>query len=474
MYKQLEERFPGREKQLEQLGNVTIGSNDTDYSPQSIFVYGPPSTGKTTVIQEVFKKNGGYVNCVECFTPRLLFEHAFDELVRHQPTYKNGFKTSQKIDTIQQFVKCIRQTFEKDKETKYLILDRAERLRDMPGTVLPVLLRLSELTSANICVIFISNIVFEKFRVKGGGVEPFLIRFPEYTREDTIKILQLDFRPSHVTVGEEEDKDENDSEKNMLEEVYLDADFYAEFLDLIYNIFCHNCKDINELRYTASLLFPLYIKPIREGLVQVHEKSKLFTYARPYFNAATDKLYLREVSSAEWSKETKDLTTLEDKDVGLFLSSTSKVGRAELELPYYTKFLLISAYLASYNPPRFDVRYFAKASEERKKKKGGGTRKGSRVDKLGGKMRQQLLGPKIFPVERMLAIFYSILDGQLKDTVDIQLQITSLTTLRLLVRSTSIDRLDGAKYKCNVNFDFIKSVSATVRFEIDKYLYDFC
>lgn len=317
-------------------------------------------------------------------------------------------------------------------------------------------------------MVFISNIVFEKFRVKGGGVEPFLIRFPEYTQEDTIKILQLDFRPSVVTVEADDDED------NMLQEVHLSADFYADFLEVIYNIFCHNCKDINELRYFASLLFPLYIKPIREGIAQVHEKSKLFTYAKPYFIEATDKLYLREVSSAEWSQETKDLTTLEDKNMGLFLSS-SKVGRAEFELPYYTKFLLIAAYLASYNPPRFDVRYFAKASEERKKKKGGGTRKGARVDKLGGKMRQQLLGPKIFPVERMLAIFYSILDGQLKDySVDIQLQITSLTTLRLLVRSTAIDRLDGAKYKCNVNFDFIKSVSSTVRFEIDKYLYDFC
>ncbi|KAG2209209.1 hypothetical protein INT47_005501 [Mucor saturninus] len=450
MYKHLEDRFPGREKQLEQLSNVTIGSSLTDYSPQSIFVYGPPSTGKTSVISEVFKTNGGYVNCVECFTPRLLFEHAMDQLIQRQPEFKNNYTRSRKIDNVQQFVKCIRETFQKDPKTKYLILDRAERLRDMPGTILPVLLRLSELTDMNICVVFISNIVFEKFRVKRGGIEPFLLRFPEYTREDTLKILQLDFKPATV------------------EGVSLDAEFYLCFLEVIYSIFCHNCKDINELRYFAALLFPLYIKPIEEGTVLPNEKAKLFKYAQPYFAEATEKLYLREISSAEWSQETKDL----DDTLGSFLSS--KVGRAEFELPFYTRFLLIAAYLASYNPPRFDVRYFAKASEERSKKKGGGTRKGGRVDKLGGKMRQQLLGPKIFPVERMLAIFYSILDETLEDTIDIQLQITSLTTLRLLVRSTSIDRLDGAKYKCNVNFEFIKTVAKTVRFEIDKYLYDFC
>ena len=171
---------------------------------------------------------------------------------------------------------------------------------------------------------------------------------------------------------------------------------------------------------------------------------------------------MREISSAEWERE-----MLKDEH-----NEEQKIGRAEVELPFYAKFLLIAAYLASYNPPRFDVRYFAKSAEERKKKKGGGTRKG-RVDKLGGKMRQQLLGPKTFPVERMLAIFYSILEDSLEDTIDIQLQITSLTTLRLLVRATNMDRLDGAKYKCNVNFDFIRSIAKSVRFEIEHYLYDF-
>lgn len=309
----------------------------------------------------------------------------------------------------------------------------------MQSTLLPVLLRLSELTERNICVVFISNIVFEKFRIKGGGIEPYLIRFPEYAREDTLRILQLDYKPT----------------------AELDAEFYMGFLELVYNIFCNNCKDLNELRYFASLLFPIYIQPLQSGAVEKHEKAKLYKLAQPYFFDATDKLYLREISSAEWTNSP---------------ASTSNPHQ-RVDLPYYTRFLLIASYLASYNPPRFDVRYFAKSTNENvRKKKGGGTRKsGAKVDKLGGKMRQQLLGPKAFPVERMLAIFYSIIDDDdLEDTVDIQLQITSLTTLRLLVRTTSMDRLDGAKYKCNVNFEFVRQVAKTVKFEIDKYLYDFC
>lgn len=323
----------------------------------------------------------------------------------------------------------------------------------MTGTILPVMLRLSELTERNICVVFISNIVFEKFRIKGGGVEPYLIRFPEYTREDTLKILQLDFKPATI-------QSIND------EPIELDSAFYTGFLEVIYSILSHNCKDINELRYFASLLFPVYIKPLKEERAQKHEKAKLVKEAQDYFSKVTEKLYLREISSAEWTKETKQLESDQKRQPEM-------MARAEVELPHYTKFLLIASFLASYNPPRFDIRYFAKTTnEERKKKKGGGTRKG--VDKSGGgKMRQQLLGPKAFPVERMLAIFYSIIDEPLEDTIDIQMQITSLTTLRLLVRSTAMDRLDGAKYKCNVNSDFIRAVSRSVRFEIEKYLYDF-
>lgn len=341
---------------------------------------------------------------------------------------------------MQQFIRTICQTDIGSEQPAFLMLDRAERLRDMGNNVLSALLRLAELTNRNICVILISNISFEKFRVKGGAIEPLLIKFSDYSEQDILRILQFDFTPSEI-----ETDDENT--------VKLTSEFYAGFAQVIYSIFCHNCKDLNELRYFAALLFPLYIKPIKEGLAKTHETPKLIKYAQPYFVEATEKLYLREMSSAEWTEQQK------------------VVGRADFELPYYTKFLLIASYLASYNPPRFDVRYFAKSAEERKKKKGGGTRK--RVDNLGGKMRQQLLGPKTFPVERMLAIFYSILDEPLEDTIDIQLQITSLTTLRLLVRTTGLDKLDGAKYKCNVNFEFIRALAQNVRFEVDKYLYDF-
>ncbi|KAI7849589.1 origin recognition complex subunit 5-like protein [Circinella umbellata] len=484
-------QFPGRSKQITTLFGL-MGKPQDRIVP-SIFIYGHPSSGKTSVVRAIFEKSlsrsqWAFINCVESHTPRMIFEHALNQWCHWVPSVENHFTAVCRIDNVHQFVKIIQEgvMLQEDKvvqigmdETHYLILDRAERLRDMGPNLLPVLLRLSEMTGRNICVILLSTIVFEKFKVKGGAYEPLYIRFSEYTKEDTLQILQLLFASTdrRIELRQTEDDDDDNEEVNKAEPEYveLDNEFFNGFCDVIYTIFNHNCKDINELKYIAALLFPLYIKPIRDRQVQIHEKAKLLKYSQPYFAQATDKLYLREISSVEWNRETQRLDDLNDtdRDANMALLTRNLAReKGEFDLPYYTKFLLLASYLASYNPARYDVRYFSKVGEARTRKKGGGTRK-SKADQGGGKMRPQLLGPKAFPMERMLAIFYSIIDDSLEDSIDVQTQITSLTTLRLLVRANNMDRLDGAKFKCNVSFEFIRAVAKSVRFEIDKYLYDF-
>jgi origin recognition complex subunit 5 len=95
------------------------------------------------------------------------------------------------------------------------------------------------------------------------------------------------------------------------------------------------------------------------------ETSKLFKLAQPYFASASDKLYLRDISSAEWSAvaQTSSPTHL----------NTDFESAGDLELPYYSKYLLIASFLASYNPSSMDTRYFARdsdATDRRKRRKG--------------------------------------------------------------------------------------------------------
>ena len=90
------------------------------------------------------------------------------------------------------------------------------------------------------------------------------MRFGEYSKDDTINILQLLFKSTNRQIelrAEEDDDDENNSEREFVE---LDDEFFKGFCEVIYTIFNHNCKDVSELKYIAALLFPLYIKPIRD------------------------------------------------------------------------------------------------------------------------------------------------------------------------------------------------------------------
>ncbi|KAJ9092366.1 hypothetical protein QFC21_006868 [Naganishia friedmannii] len=102
-------------------------------------------------------------------------------------------------------------------------------------------------------------------------------------------------------------------------------------------------------------------------------------------------------------------------------------------LPLYAKYLVLAAYCASYNSPRTDLRMFGRGpltlrgktrrssgagrgyegSGSAGKKVGAGLKKlkttTTTLGKAGARVPQALLGPKSFPLERMLAVFQSLL-----------------------------------------------------------------
>ena len=193
------------------------------------------------------------------------------------------------------------------------------------------------------------------------------------------------------------------------------------------------------------------------------------------------------------------------------LEDTKSYSRLSVELPFFSKYLLIAAYLASYNPVKSDKRFFMKYHGKVSRscklivQTGSGgmcilSLRGCRrcalylrgyqqflflqfkkrvqrksIHVAAHKRSSQLLGPKQFPLDRMLAIFYVIVDMDQDalgcvGSADILSQISSLVTLNLLTQAES--GLDTPKYKCNVSLDFVRLVAKNVRFEIHKYLYD--
>jgi origin recognition complex subunit 5 len=145
------------------------------------------------------------------------------------------------------------------------------------------------------------------------------------------------------------------------------------------------------------------------------------------------------------------------------------------DLPYYTTNLLIAAYLASYNPSRTDVTYFMKHTDKRKNKRRVFAASSNGVTKSKHrKIPRHLLTPSPFALDRLLAIFRSLIDGGVPQVADLLTQVSTLTSMRLLVRvggAGSSDVLEpGARWRVNFGWEYVRSLGRTVGVEVGEYL----
>ncbi len=146
------------------------------------------------------------------------------------------------------------------------------------------------------------------------------------------------------------------------------------------------------------------------------------------------------------------------------------------ELPYHAKWLLIAAYLASFNPPRFDALYFMKSTDRKRRKKGGGTARSGGRPSQKRTVPRHLLAPSQFTLDRVLAILHAILPHDLRTTIDIYTQIATLAGLKLLIRSGGIGSADplepGSKWKVgtSVRWEYVQSLARSLKFDIADYV----
>ncbi|CAK6950060.1 origin recognition complex subunit 5 [Scomber scombrus] len=425
------DQIPCREVQAGTL--LSLMGQPEQCSFPSIFIYGHRATGKSHVMNVLLKElelPHATVSCVECVSVALLFEQVL-------LSFFGGDSASQlpRSPSLSDFVRIYRQQCSQSaaKQTRYIVMEKAELLRDTDANLLPALLRLRELVEDNVSVILLSEIVWDKFRPNTGCFEPILLHFPDYSKGELHQVLSQDRHPSYS------------------------AEFYSSYINILLGVFYSVCRDLRELRHLAALNFSKFCEPLEEGKAKESDTHKLWKNIEPHLKKAMQTVYLREVSSLQW-EQMQEMEEQETKTMRGLSAHT------HVELPYYSKFLLIAAYLASYNPARTDKRFFVKHHGKIRK---------TNFLKKNEKTSNHLLGPKPFALDRLLAIFYSVVDSRVAPTASIFSQISSLVTLQLLSQVSHDDQLDAPKYKCAVSMDFICAISRTVNFDIVKYLYDF-
>ncbi|KJE98191.1 origin recognition complex [Capsaspora owczarzaki ATCC 30864] len=291
-------RLPGRAAEIAAYGAL-LGQRES--TVPAIFVYGHTATGKTLVVKSVLRHHNvrhAYVSCVDKYTLRLLFEAVLDQLFGHVPSQADGFTSRVRCDNLSDFVSLLVEAIDTvpaeqrssslpaassgqvHQPTVHLVFDNAERLRDFStATLLPALLRLRELTMRNICVTLISELVWDKFRAGTGAPDPYVMYFAPYSQAVSVEIIAAE-RPA----------------------LQVPSELFQEFIKLLWNVFHGPCRDLNELRHLAQLLFPVYCEPVLQGTVESSDSVRLWRHIDPYFRKVLAKLYLREISDSEWGR----------------------------------------------------------------------------------------------------------------------------------------------------------------------------
>lgn len=406
----LRQRFRRRDAEIDFLYQM-YGREDEPLIG-AVYAVGLSGTGKTSLILEFLKKfnlKHAYVDLVQQCSMRALLQTILKQFVPD---------TEHKCENLMEFVEQLPSVL--NGKQAVIILDHTERLRDMEANLLPALIRLRELTCLDLSVILISTLEFTKLTQKLHVSTPLMLRFRQYSKDDVLEIL------ASVSFSSSDN---------------LSEDFRHGYLSVLLSVFYRCCRDLPELRHQARRHYGLYSAPVLDGTISERDSLRLYQRIAPQLRNALETVYMRGAVSTNIN--------------------------TDILLPFYAKYLLIAAYLASYNPAREDKRLFMK-EHDRRRKTLAYTKRSAKVSEL---LNTQL-GPKQFTLDRLLAIFFSVVNERAGLCSNLMSQISSLVHMQLLT-AVGEHNLDGQRYKCNVNFEYIHSVSKTVGFNIRKYLFDF-
>ena len=431
-----------------------------DNFPQAIYFYGHTSTGKSVILSsflQLIEVKYVFINCIECYTVKILFESIINKFRDHVLSSENNYSSYKKIDCMMDFVS---ELLDLQGDNYVIVMENAEKLRDMDMNIFPTLLRLQEFTGLNISTIFVSSISFDKFYIKTGIQEVIKVLAPEYTKNEIVKILMADF-PKMLKLMKDSVQNSPISDEDIKKRLQiiagLNKDFYENYLGIFLNVFFKVCRDLKELQTVAQDCFKKYYEPVLDGTIAPNDVTKLWKHIAKTMKSALNTIYMRMGFENEIDENSEEVQTL-------------KKMAQSLELPYYAKYLLVAAYLASHNAAKEDKRLFMKNHGKQKKRMQTVNAKA----KVSEKMATQL-GPKTFTIDRLLAIFYAIIDEKVGLTCNLLAQISTLIHLKFITFSAGESNvMDGsARLQCTVGMDFVMHIGKMLGFNVRQYLCDF-
>lgn len=261
--------------------------------PQSLFIYGASGTGKTKIISTLIRHsipNATIVNCNECFTSKILFEAILNGMFDHKPSSQNHYAPYAKCNNARDFFDALEHC---DPSNSYVIvIDAAEMLVKMEENILPLFLRLQELSDLNVCCVLISSLHIDLMTPKDGLETTIVFYWPQYSKKEILNIM-LDKFDDYKTYVKKKlvstDVIDISEQETIVDK--MDVTFFENFLHLFLNVTLRSCRNIRESLLASRKCFQKYCEPILNRSVNITDVQKLYRNITDVLKCSMKKTY---------------------------------------------------------------------------------------------------------------------------------------------------------------------------------------
>lgn len=337
--------------------------------PECCYLFGQKSVGKSLCIEKFLEESKDYLETViiyadEIYANKILFEIIINKFNNHVLCEKNSYGPFAKIDSMEDFLNELSAL---DSDKSYLIIiEKAEKMRDMDLNIQQIFMKLQEFTGLNISCLFVSHLAFEKFGVE----EMHKIYVPDYNKNDITEIFMTKYKEIHERIKIQiEDSNINEDDKMTQFEAFdsMNEEFYKNYLNIFLNVFYKACRDLKELTFLLEKCYSSYYSPVLSREIKSNDVTNLYRHVTKQLKTSLNTIYMRVGNIG--ANELKNNENAEDGFEIQQKQSTIKSFAQMLELPYYAKYLLIASFLASHNDAKSDKKLFMKNHGKERKRK---------------------------------------------------------------------------------------------------------
>lgn len=461
---------------------------DTTICAPGIIVEGPNSSGKTFTIVKYanyLRKTADVkwmqIKCDYCMTRRRVLRKILEfmeEILEVDPDcteYRRRIHSSRQMshcENLSNFIYVLKHTFgsalaskvkEVGSQTVLFVLDRADRMliSEQVGELCGALTRLHEQDDLfqSICFAFVVNRA-DYLNLSTMSIPT--VQFAGYTTEQINSIIGDEFVSEEwLQVVHKDLNSKRISEKQL--RTFIRS--FVEYIVKTYgSYFGHNIEVIVP---ALRRLWPEFYEPVKaRGSIKPRVNDVLTTFMRK-----------RRLLQTEYGPVTKMTDGSGINEEAELVNSPVKVTEkraAQYELPLRTKYIVVASFLASFTDPKYDMVNFSKNREIRSSRRVRYKRR--KTQNPNETMGTRLMSPRPFSLERMLAILRSVatefdVRQELADDVQLQSDISTLTSLKMLIKMGAHDTIGGAtKWRTNMEWSAVQQIAKDVGFKIENYL----